>query len=222
MRRIARAGAITSTAPARSPRARRRPANSCRPPRSPSTTSASAKRALHVVGHEHARAPRRAPDQRLQQLGGRGVEARAGLVEQHQRRVVQHGARHRQPLHHAAREVAQRLVGAPLHAHRRQQLLHPRRRRPSAAARGSAGSRGRSARGRAAARGPGSPRGRAPASARRAARRRAPGAPRRAGAAGRQHPQQRGLAGAVGAQHRQGLAPSGTLTVTPVSATRSP
>ena len=72
-------------------------------------------RALHVVAHQHPRAPGAPPDQRLDQLGRGRIQVRARLVEQEQRRVVEHRASDREPLNEPLRQVAHGLVGAAGH-----------------------------------------------------------------------------------------------------------
>ena len=142
-------------------------------------------RAGDVVADQHARAARGAPDQRLEQLGGGRVEVGARLVEQQQRRLVQHGPGDGDALDHAARELADRVVGAALHADLLEHGRHARLGHAVQARRGSAGSRGRSGRGRAAARDRGSRPGRAASSARSGRSASSTRARRRAGAAAR-------------------------------------
>ena len=120
LRRIARAGRITRRAP--------RPCGERAALAQAKNRVGLGERPLDVVAHQHARAAGGAADQRLEPAGRVGVEVGARLVEQQQLGLVQHGPRHRQPLHHAARELAHRVVGAALHAHRLEQLVDPRRR----------------------------------------------------------------------------------------------
>ncbi len=68
-----------------------------------------------------APAPR---EQRRDQLDRRRVEVGVRLVQQQQLRIVEHGARDRHALDHAARERSQRLVGTRVHRHRLEQLVH--------------------------------------------------------------------------------------------------
>ncbi len=84
-----------------------------------------AQRSLDVVADQDAGAPGRAPDQRLQQLPAAGVQRGARLVQQQQVGGVERGPGGGQALDHAARELAHRAVGAPLHAHGGQLLAHP-------------------------------------------------------------------------------------------------
>ena len=138
LRRTIRA-VLTRTAPRacrrRAVRARRRTpaARSC----SPSTMSASASAACGSWLVSTRVTPAGAADQRLDQLACRRVEVGPRLVEQQQLGLVQHRAADRQPLHHPARQLANGLLGAALHADRRQHLLDPLGRRPRAGGRGS-------------------------------------------------------------------------------------
>ena len=99
------------------PRSRRR-----RPRRpAPAARRAPAAQAEHEVGLGQpagrvvagdTRVRPAAPDQRLEQLGRRGVEVGARLVEQQQLGVVQHRARDGDALHHPARQRPHGVVGA--------------------------------------------------------------------------------------------------------------
>ena len=220
LRRIARAVRITGRAPA--PAGVGRPANSCRPPRgrAPRRTR-RAPPSTSCVTSTRVR-PERPADQRLEQLGRGGVEAGARLVEQQQRRVVQHRPRGGEALHHAARELAHRLVGAALHAHAASSSS-TRARRHAVQARVEAqvlAPAELAVEQRLVAQVADRPR--AASSARPAARRRARARCRRAGAAGRRAP---AAAWSCRRRWRPSTAsvwPSSTRTLTPASAARSP
>src|SRR2546430_17595247 len=65
--------------------------------------------AIHVVGHEHARAARRAADQRLEVLGRSGGEPGARLLAEQHRGGVPPGPRGGPPLPHPARPLPDRV-----------------------------------------------------------------------------------------------------------------
>jgi hypothetical protein len=68
------------------------------------------------VARDHAGPARRAPDERLEQRGGGGVEVGERLVEEQQLGVVQHRARGRDALDHPARQHGDGVVRARRHA----------------------------------------------------------------------------------------------------------
>ena len=199
-----------SLAPARSSRAGRRPAaaasgrgsSAARPPRSPSARSASARPAGGVVAGRARACARGGPDQRLDELGGRGVEVRARLVEQQQRRgrAAPRG-RPRRAAPSRASSVCTRLVGAAAQADARRAAP----RRASAATPCSRAWKRRFSRAREVAveqrlvgQQPDPPAARP--SRRRGASRRARARARVRAQQRREHAQQRRLAGAVRAQ----------------------
>ena len=97
--------------------------NAARPASSPSTRSASASAACGSWLVSTRVGAGRPPDQRRDELGGGRVEIGQRLVEEQQARGVEHGAAHREALHHPPRELAHRLVGSPPHPDRVEQLL---------------------------------------------------------------------------------------------------
>ena len=125
-------------------RAARGASSAWRPPRSPSTRSASASPASTSWEMSTRVAPAAAGRSAARPRPRRRVEVGERLVEQQQLGLVQHGAADRHALDHAARERAHRLVGA---ARQPDRVEHApptaRRARRRAAARGSAGSRAR-------------------------------------------------------------------------------